>query len=78
MTAMLWPVFSFANPSQPVVAYFFDYGDAVDFVNENLWTCNLYIGPAKYDRRVRGYRPAVPILDLETRHLGDDRYGVAA
>jgi hypothetical protein len=53
---MLWPVWSFANPSNPVVAYFFDYYDAVDFVNENLPERNFYIGSAKADKRLSGYR----------------------
>jgi hypothetical protein len=60
MSAMLWPVFSFANPSQPVVAHFFNQSDAVDFVNANLGERNLYIGPAKYDRRTSGYRASDP------------------
>jgi hypothetical protein len=57
---MLWPVWSFANPSNPVVAYFFDYYDAVDFVNENLPERNFYIGEPKYDKRLSGYK-AIPV-----------------
>lgn len=51
LPAMLWPVWSFANPHKPIVAWFFDWGSAVDFVNSETER-NLYIGSAKYDPRV--------------------------
>ena len=61
---MVYPVISLTGgpykPSPHEVATFFNQSDAVDFVNASLGERNLYIGPAKYDRRTSGYRASDP------------------
>lgn len=48
--AMLWPVCTSPFTLQPI-AYFFEYGDAVSFVNAS--ERNLYIGEPRYDHLAR-------------------------
>lgn len=69
--AFIWPVFGFHNPHRPTVAMFFDYYDAVDFVRANMPERNLYIGEPRYDRRAKGYRPALRLA--EVHDLGPGR-----
>ena len=61
--AFLWPVYSYAGQHQTLV-YFFDYGDAVDFVNGS--DRDLYIGEPRYDHVER-----VQIVDVE--HIAPGR-----
>lgn len=78
MTAFLWPVFSFANPSNPVVAYFFHETDAADFVTENLGQRNLYLASPKYDRRAKGYRAPIRFTETTVIDLGDGHFRAEA
>lgn len=71
---MLFPVWGFGNPRQPVVAEFFTWSDAVDFINHverrGFEKQTLYIGEPRYDRRASGYR-FTPLTDV--RQLGEGR-----
>lgn len=66
--AMLWPVLSFTYAEgRKVVAVFFDYGDAVSFVNAG--GNSLYIGEPLYDHLAR---------ETLTEVRGDPLLGIAA
>lgn len=67
--AMLWPVYGFRKlypdadlTQQETVAIFFDYGDAVSFVNAS--ERNLYIGEPRYDHLAREALTAAVERDL--------------
>jgi hypothetical protein len=63
VTAFTWPVYAFTGYfRRDRIATFFDYYDAVDFVNAS--DRNLYIGEPRYDRRTDGYR-AVSMTEVE-------------
>lgn len=58
----IWPVYGFEKYFEPVViALFFNWNDAVDFVNHpEDFGCDprhLYMTDSKPDNRKKGYRP---------------------
>lgn len=82
--AMLWPVYGLSDYfRREYIATFFNWGDAVSFVNAHLKDRSLYIAEPEYDRRLLGYGvaaepAAAPVLDLTVERLGDGCHRVAA
>jgi hypothetical protein len=84
---MLYPVVGSLDWGLRVIATFFEYGDAVDFITAELGKRNLYLGSPSRDRRSSGYRFTAPdpdpsyedwLLSLEVQNLGSGWNRVAA
>ena len=74
MTALLWPVHDWQCAT---VAWCFDYDAAVALVNATT-TRELYIGEPRYDTPETRARLMAPVLELEAKRIGKDRWQVAA